>query len=334
MPTPAVIDINADGVPDVVVGLDDTILGSGPAGAGVQAFLLAFDGRGNAAPGGALLPGYPAKIPGLIQGYGVAQDFVTQGVESPAVYSDPTSGPQAVVNANLFLPFRVDLGTPSQQNPFTASTINPAPTASSCPTPGTVPPTNPGQCTLVQFTTSASLGKLAGALPVPGCFRWDQRRSTCFSESTQVPGFGVPVDNGLGGWDPTTGAQLGNFKNDKVRGSPSSAPRRSRMWSATAPDVIVSGDSGAIMAFSGATGQPFERVPQVDRRLVGVHARSRRSGWRWPNRRRGCHARRLPLRVVDGGRQQVHWQLLGQLGESESRDSKTPTILSPSETRP
>src|SRR5437870_9880483 len=47
-----------------------------------------------------------------------AQDFVTQGVVSPAVYDTP-QGPQAVVNANLFLPYRVDLktATPSA-NPF------------------------------------------------------------------------------------------------------------------------------------------------------------------------------------------------------------------------
>ncbi len=116
IPTPAVADINGDGTPDVVVGLDDSILGTGPSGAGVTAFLLAFDGRGTTAGGSvagnpALLTGYPVKIPGLIQGYGVAQDFVTQGVELPAVYDDPVKGPQAVVNANLFSQYRVDLKT-------------------------------------------------------------------------------------------------------------------------------------------------------------------------------------------------------------------------------
>jgi hypothetical protein len=268
VPTPATVDINGDGIPDVVVGLDDSILGTAPGGAGVVTFVEAFDGRGNNAPGGAMLSGYPAKIQGLIQGYGVAQDFVTQGVESPAVY-DTSSGPQAVVNANLFVPFRVDLktATPSP-NPFAPTTISPAPASTSCPTPDTVPPTNPGQCTLVQFTTSASLGRVLPASSAPQAFQMGSAGVDVLLGITQTEGIGVRVDNGVGGWDPGSGASLAQFSHYVQGLSFFAAPAIGDVTGAdgggptTTPDLIVPADSGAIMGFDGATGQPAAGFPK------------------------------------------------------------------------
>ena len=261
VPTPATADINGDGIPDVVVGLDDTILGSGPAGAGVQGFLLAFDGRGTSSGNGGLLHGYPLKIQGLLQGYGTAQDFVTQGVVSPAVYDTP-QGPQAVVNANLFLPYRVDLktATPSA-NPFAPTTIAPAPSPSSCPTPNSVPPTNPGACTLVQFTTSASLGKVQPGSTIPQAFQMGSAAADVLLGITQVPGYGVRVDNGIGGWDPSTGANLPQYSNYIQGLSFFGAPAIADVTGDGVPDIIVSADSSALMAFDGVTGRPAAGFP-------------------------------------------------------------------------
>jgi len=260
--TAAVVDINGDGIPDVVLGLDDTILGNAPAGAGVQAFLLAFDGRGTAAPGGALLPGYPVKIPGLIQGYGVAQDFVTQGVESPAIYTDPVKGPQAVVNANLFLPVRVDLKTAQVSGAFAATTIPAAPAGAACPTPGSVPPVFPATCSLVQFTTSASLGKVLPGSPTPQMFQMSSSATDIFLGITQTPGIGIRVENGVGGWDPNTGASLSQY-NHYIQGLAFfAAPAIADVTGDGVPDVIVPADSGALMAFDGVTGQPAAGFPK------------------------------------------------------------------------
>jgi hypothetical protein len=268
VPTPAIVDINGDGIPDVVVGLDDSILGTGPAGAGVIAFVEAFDGRGTTAGGtvtgnSALLTGYPVKIQGLLQGYGVAQDFVTQGVESPAVYNDPNNGPTAVVNANLFLPFTIKLKTATvSSNPFAATTIPAAPAGEACPTPGSVPPVFPGPCALVQFTTSASLGKLVSSTPTPDAFQMGSSSADVFLGITQTPGYGIRVDNGIGAWDPTSGSSLSQFSHYVQGLSFFAAPAIADVTGDGTPDVIVPADSGAIMAFDGKTGMAAAGFPK------------------------------------------------------------------------
>ncbi|HEY7926117.1 MAG TPA: hypothetical protein VIG86_01715 [Candidatus Dormibacteraeota bacterium] len=261
IPTPAIADINGDGTPDVVVGLDDSILGNGPAGAGVQGFMLAFDGRGTTAAHGGLLTGYPVKIPGLIQGYGVAQDFVTQGVESPVIYDSP-QGPQAVVNTNLFSQYRVDLKTATvSPSPFVPATI-PAAAPNSCPTPNSVPPTFSASCTLVPFTTSPSLGKVLPNSPSPQLFQAGSSAADVLLGITQTPGFGIRVDNGIGGWDPTTGANLAQYSRYIQGLAFFAAPAIADVTGDGRPDILQSADSNALMAFDGVTGQPAAGFPK------------------------------------------------------------------------
>ncbi|MDQ6848063.1 MAG: hypothetical protein M3019_10880 [Candidatus Dormibacteraeota bacterium] len=265
IPTPAIAAIN--GRTDVVVGLDDSILGTGPAGAGVQAFLLAYDGRGTHAGGSvsgnpALLTGYPVKIPGLIQGYGVAQDFVTQGVESPVVYDDPVRGPQAVINANLFSQYRVDLTTATvSPTPFQLATL-PALAPNSCPTPQSVPPTFSANCTLTPFTTSASLGRAIPTSPIPQAFQAGSSATDVLLGITQTPGFGIRVDNGVGGWDPTSGVNLQQH-NHYIQGLAFfGAPAIADVSGDGVPDVLQGADSSALMAFDSVTHQPAAGFPK------------------------------------------------------------------------
>jgi hypothetical protein len=261
IPTPAVVDINGDGIPDVVVGLDDSILGNGPAGAGVQAFLTAYDGKGTAAGNGGLMTGYPVKIQGLLQGYGVAQDFVTQGVESPVVYDSP-QGPQAVVNANLFSQYRVDLKTATASpTPFALATI-PAAAPGSCPGPNSAPPTFSANCTLVPFTTAASLGKVLPGSPTPQVFQAGSSATDVLLGIIETPGFGVRVDNGIGAWDPTTGANLAQY-NRYIQGlSFFGAATIADVTGDGTPDILQGADSSALMGFDGTTGQTAAGFPK------------------------------------------------------------------------
>ena len=253
--TPALADINGDGIPDIVVGLDDSVLGTGPAGAGVKAFLVAYDGRGTAAGGSvpgnaALLTGYPVQIQGLLQGYGVAQDFVTQGTESPAIYDSP-SGPQAIVNANLFLPWRVDLKTASVQNPLATAVIPPFVATSGTAAAGP----------MVPFTTSASMGNVLGG-PTPQVFQPGSAAVEVAASITQLPGFGGRVDNGLQAWDPTTGATLQNY-NQYIQGLAFfGAPAIADITGDGIPDILQSADSAALHGIDGATGQAATGFPK------------------------------------------------------------------------
>jgi len=197
-------------------------------------------------------------IPGLVQGYGVAQDFVTQGVESPVVYDTP-QGPQAVVNANLFLPFRVDLRSATVSSaPFVATTV-PTATPQDCAPPGQ--PNVSGYCSLVQFTTSASLGNVLGA-PTPQAFQPGSAGLEVFTGITQIPGFGQRVENGIGGWDPTTGATLPQFSHSLQGLAFFSAPAIADVTGDGVPDVIQPTDSGALQAFDGTSGQAAAGFPK------------------------------------------------------------------------
>ncbi|GAC1331113.1 MAG: hypothetical protein NVSMB17_08940 [Candidatus Dormibacteria bacterium] len=254
--TPALADINGDGIPDVVVGLDDSILGNGPAGAGVRAFLVAFDGRGTFARGSvagnpAMLPGYPVQVPGLIQGYGVAQDFVTQGTESPAIYDSP-QGPQAIVNANLFFPVRVDLKTAAVSNPMAAATLPPIAATSGTAAAGP----------LVPFTTSASLGNVLGG-PTPQVFQPGSAAAEVALSITQLPGFGGRVDNGLQAWQPDTGATLPHF-NQYLQGLAFfGAPAIADVTGDGVPDILQAADSGALHGIDGVSGQAASGFPKA-----------------------------------------------------------------------
>ena len=252
VPTPAIVDINGDGHKDVVVGLVDTTWDNGsPLGSNkITSYLEAFDPRGTHASPSGELSGWPVAIPGLIQGYGVAQDFVTQGVESPAVY-DSGSGPQAVVNSNLFLPTKVDLRTASAAPaPFAGAVL--APIASSNVSPAGA---------LVQFTTSPSLGNLLG-LATPQAVQSGSAAGEVALGITQTPGLGIRVDNGISAWDTGTGLALPQFTNYVQGLAFFGSPAIADVTGDGRPDIIQTADSGAVMGFDGSNGQVASGFPK------------------------------------------------------------------------
>jgi hypothetical protein len=140
---PTLIDIDGDGHPDVLIGLQDTAFPS--SGMPVAGFLTAFSSHG------ALLPNFPIRLPALAQGYGTATDIVTEGVQTPAALI-LGGRPTAIANADFYFNNVVDLrsGRIKLESPAVVNSSGPL-------EPSTV---------LVPFTTSASIGKLAGSAPL------------------------------------------------------------------------------------------------------------------------------------------------------------------------
>ncbi len=63
------------------------------------------------------------------------------------------------------------------------------------------------------FTTSASLGKVLPRSPVPQVLQSGSSAPDVLLGITQTPGFGIRVDNGIAGWDPSTGSNLAQFNH-------------------------------------------------------------------------------------------------------------------------
>jgi hypothetical protein len=70
------------------------------------------------------------------------------------------------------------------------------------------------------------------------------------------------VDNGVGGWDPTTGASLAQYSNYIQGLAFFAAPAIADVDGDGIPDIIVPADSGALMAFSGANGGAVSGFPK------------------------------------------------------------------------
>ena len=242
--TPAVADVDGDGTPDLIVALQDTSWPSGsPAGsAPITAYLLAFSGKGTAAASGngGLIPGWPVALQGAVQGYGSAQDFITEGLTSPVVYDLPT-GPVAVVAVNLFGQYLVDLRTRTTRQFGNASLAQ----------GGAIAP----------FTTSPAAGDLLGS-GLPQIAQEGSAAGDVATGVVETPGMGIQVRSGVGVWDPSSGQSLSQYSQPIQGLGFITAPALADVSGDGVPDIIQSTDSAALHAWDGSTGQPVAGFPK------------------------------------------------------------------------
>ena len=237
--TPVLVDVDSDGRRDVVVALQDTAFGSVEK-APVSGFITGFDSRGTP------LPNMPLEVPAAVQGYGTAQDFITEGVQTPVAYGTD-DGPKLVANAGLYFSQTYDLRTGERRQS----------------TPATVPADGPRQPASPQllFTTSPSVGQVGRSEGLVAV----QPGSTTTDVATAVattPGLGVRVRSGLQAWDPVTGEDLPQFTQPIQGLAFLSAPAIADVTGDGANDVLVGTDSMALHAWDGITGKPVEGWPR------------------------------------------------------------------------
>jgi hypothetical protein len=243
--TPVLVDVDGDKKLDVIVALQDTAFGSA-GGTPVYGYVTGFHSDGTKHVGGALLPHMPLLVPAAIQGYGTAQDFITEGVQTPAAYTT-ADGPRLVANAGLFFSHTYDLRTGQDLGQESPATL---------PASGAVNPASP----LIHFTTSPSLGKIGGdSLAVA------QTGSAVTDVATGVaatPGLGVTVRSGLAAWNPETRANKPEF-TQLIQGLGFvTATAIADVSGDGKPDVLTGTDSMALHAWDGATGQPVTAFPK------------------------------------------------------------------------
>lgn len=239
--TPALADLDGDGAWEIVVQSQLTEV----LGAGIQPFgftnVFAYHADGS------LVAGWPARLPGVVEYYGSAQEFITEGSSAPAVADVDHDGKDEVVASHVF-GFPVLLngdGTPR-------AVYGPTPNALSEILAGT-PPADVATGDLpadapVTFTTSGAFGKLGGTLS------YAQAGSGGASTATALllTGSGFAIKNHERAFDAATGAARPGFPA-KIQGlNFLGAPVLADVDGDGLAEVLDGGDSSTLHAFTAA----------------------------------------------------------------------------------
>jgi hypothetical protein len=208
-------------------------------GSGIQplpfAFVFAYHADGTP------VSGWPVQLPGTIEYYGSAQEFVTEGDTAP-VAADPTG--------TGLLPDRVTVG-PVFTPPYLIGPFGlPVPygALASWPPSGSVD-------VPVSFTTSGAFGKLGGLMH----FSEAETGALSIATSLLVPNSGNAIKNYDSSFLGLGGPSLFSAKRQGIDflGEPIIAP----VTSGSAESVVDGGDSNAMHAYS-ATGAMASGFPK------------------------------------------------------------------------
>ncbi|MGO9912145.1 MAG: hypothetical protein ACLPQS_13435 [Acidimicrobiales bacterium] len=204
-------------------------------------FVLAYNSAGK------LLPGWPARLAGTIEDYGSAQEFITEGTDSP-VSADVLGNGRDQVAVGLVWSPEALLGAGGKNlGGYGSGTgvllalegllTNPGEAIN-----GPLPPTTP-----MPFTGSGAFGLLGGKI----AFADPEMGAEHFAAALAYPGSGNPINQLLAVWDGSaaTGSEkeLSGFPTSEqgqdFLGEPMFAP-----VSGSSDAVVISGDSGAVDA--------------------------------------------------------------------------------------
>jgi hypothetical protein len=221
--TPTLVDIDGDGRPDVLIGLQDTVQGGS-----VVNYVTAFSSTGQ------LLPGFPLQLFAIAQSYGTATDFVTIGVQTPAALTLP-SGPTAVASPEFFLNYVIPLSSPNLA--FTEA-------SGAFPEDGSP---------IIRFTSSPSIGNLLGTA-TPQVVDAGSSVFDILAALQSSPGQGTRLRSAVSVTDPVTGANIPQYTQELQGLAFFSAPAIADVTGDGNPDILLSADSAALHGFDGTSG--------------------------------------------------------------------------------
>jgi hypothetical protein len=229
--TPTLVDIDGDGHPDVLVGLQDTVQGGT-----VVNYVTAFSSTGS------LLPNFPLQLDAIAQSYGTATDFVTIGVQTPAALTLP-SGPTAIASPEFFLNYIIPLSDPS---------------LASTEAPGAFPEDG---APMIRFTGSPSIGNLLGGA-TPQVVEAGVSVFDILAALQSTPGQGTRLRSAVSVTDPVTGANLPQYTQEIQGLAFFCAPAIADVTGDGVPDILLTTDSAALHGFDGVTGASATGWPQ------------------------------------------------------------------------
>ncbi len=251
---PAVGDIDGDGKPEIVLKSQYT----DALGTGLQplptSHLHAYNSDGSP------VAGFPVEVRGLISDVGTAQEFITEGANSPSLADVDGDGKDEIAfEPALFSPAQLIGGDGS-----TRSVYGPVPGATLSLLAGNnlgdlldVLDGNLPDDTPVGFTTSGAFGRVGGgrlAYAEPGS------GAASVASALLLAGGGFPINNYVRAFDAQSGAPVAGFPA-KVQGLDFlGAPAIADIDGDGEPDVINAADSSAIGGY-GSQGKQVGGFP-------------------------------------------------------------------------
>lgn len=262
--TPTLADLFGDGRRELVIKSQefayDTQSIVGSLGLGSQFYELAYWPDGNRHHGGALVPGFPIKMQGELGYYGSAQDWITEGGDTPAAVRLPGTSADTVGQNLVFATptFLTASGVASQTQPQ-PNVIAALATKAGTAQPGLNGdrvPTSETAADPVTFTESGTMAPFAGHMAY-------------LSAGVDLDSLAALIHNGIAervtnfmfAWDAGTGKMLPGF-GAPMMGLPFlTSPAVADVSGDGQADVINNEDSNNVAAFL-PSGQPVPGWPK------------------------------------------------------------------------
>jgi hypothetical protein len=248
---PAIADLDGDGQPEVVQRSQETDI----AGAGIQpggvAHVFAYDRNGRP------VPGFPTSLQGLLEYYGSAQEFITEGTSVPSAADVDGDGRDEIAVGPVFSPTYLIRGNGSATPRYGAA----APNAVARIRNGTAPrawtrSALPGDVP-ISFTSSGAFGKVGSTLA------YAQPGSGAISTAVALllPGSGSPIRNYERAFRAADGAMIPGYPAPIQGLDFLGAPIITDLTGSGDGDVVTAGDSSAIEG-SGVGGAQVPGFPK------------------------------------------------------------------------